>query len=123
MSLTRDQLLAPRPLATERVEIPDLGDGVFVRVMTGQERDQYEFDLVQHRDTMDNARARLLVRCLCDEQGNLLLQPGDVEALGRQPATILDRASKVASRINRLNDAAIREQQGNSGPTPGAAQS
>lgn len=124
MSLGRDEILAPRPLAREEVLVPEWGSTVYVRVMSGFERDAYEADLLSNKDKrLENMRARLLVRCACDANGNLLFTPEDADALGAQNWQALDRLAAAAQKLNRLSDAAIEEIKGNSLPTLGAAQS
>lgn len=124
MSLTREQILAPRPLPREEVDVPELGGTVFVRVMTGIERDAYEARLRKNPETRaENAHGRLLVYCLCDPEGKLLFDPDDADALGQQQWQGLERATIVALRLNMMNDEAIEIVKGNLQPTPGAAQS
>lgn len=124
MSLGRDEILARRPLAREEITVPELGGTVYVRVMSGLERDAYEADLLSNKDKrLENMRARLLVRCACDATGQLLFKPEDADALGAQTWQALDRLAAAAQRLNRLSDASIEEIKGNSPPTLGAAQS
>src|SRR5438105_2172242 len=111
MSLTRDDVLAPCKLHVERVPAPEKGGDVFVRVMTGTERDAYERDNAKSADNRINFRGRFLVRCLCDENGELLLRPEDADALGKQPTTLLDRAVSAALRINRMTNDALEDEK------------
>jgi hypothetical protein len=125
VSLTREELLAARPLEKQEVQVPELGGTVFVRVMNGIERDAYEADIVAHKDQrLVNVRARFVVRCACDADGKLLFTPEDAEALGRTVAApALDRLAQAGQRLNRMTDAAVEELKGKSPPSPGDAQS
>jgi hypothetical protein len=100
--ITRDSILSTTDLNREPVPVPEWGGDVFVRTMTGRERDAFEASCNGGAD-MDNIRARLLVRCLCDEHGNRLFTDGDTEALGNTPAAPLVRLFAVAQRINKLS--------------------
>ena len=44
--LTRDQILQANDLVTETVEVPEWGGSVFVKSLTGVERDQFEAAIV-----------------------------------------------------------------------------
>lgn len=121
MSLTRDQILAARKLPSEKITIPEWGGDVWVRVMSGSERDEYETQALRDPDTrLQNMRAKLLVRCLTDEAGNLLFSPEDAAQLAQDSWLPLQRATDVAQRINKLSNAALEELKGNSKPSPGA---
>jgi len=120
--LNRDMLLQERKLAVERVDL-DNGDFVYVREMTGAQREAYEFSLFREErgksgsielvPQRENWRAKLLVQTLCDENGNLILSPDDAGKLNRcLGAAMLNKLADIASRLNGLSE--MEEQQGNS---------
>src|SRR4051794_27746014 len=105
MSLDKAALLAGRKLKQEKVDVPELGGAVYVRMMTGNERDEYDgeiYDYNQRGKRFENFRARLLVRCLCDEAGTLMFAPSDAAAVGELPPSITLPLFEVATRLNRL---------------------
>ena len=68
----RAALLKPRPLPVEPVYVPELDQTFGVRVMSGIERDAFEAEIYAQKETrMENLRARLVVRCVCDMEGKL----------------------------------------------------
>ena len=77
--LDRKALLAKEKLEVTKV---DLGDGnyVFVRQMTGRERDRFEQSLIKenknaeggYEKTLEDFRAKLAVCTVSDEDGNLI---------------------------------------------------
>jgi len=104
--MDRQTLLKTRELPRERVTVPELGE-VWVRTLTAGERDEYEQECFHARaastnDHVPNARARLLVRTLCDARGQALLTPADVDALGAQPIHVIQPLYNVAARLNAL---------------------
>jgi hypothetical protein len=114
MSLAREEILKPRGLQVEEVQVPEMGGSVFVRVMSGIERDAFEAEVLADPATrMVNIRARLAVRTICDAQGTLIFTPEDAVELGKQAWVGLDRIVTASQRINRLNDAALEELKGN----------
>jgi hypothetical protein len=126
MSL-REQLRANR-LRRERVPTPEWEScpEVWVRVLTGTERCQYEEDLSASRGATRESRSqdvmlRLLVRSLCDERGERLLADEDAEPLGELDSTALMRCFETAARLNALTAATQEELEKNSGAPPGSA--
>jgi hypothetical protein len=102
--MNRETLLAAPTPRVQSVEVPGMGE-VWLREMTGSERDQYEADQYSRQKSgmeLDNFRARLLVRCICDATGALLLKPEDADALGRQPAAAIRVMFDAASAMNGL---------------------
>lgn len=103
----KDKILAAQDLKSEAVECPEWDVVVHVRVMTGSQRDAYEFSLSTRQklgQLGDNFRADLLAKTLCDENGQLLFSAEDVAALGEKNAIVLDRLVRVARRLNKLED-------------------
>ncbi len=112
--LTREGLLAKEKLQVVKV---DLGDGayVYVRQMTGRERDSFERTLIEVQDPVnpgdapiviqrqEDFRAKLAVHTVCDEKGTLLLNPEDYETLSTNiSARRLDRIIQVAQSLNSI---------------------
>ena len=105
--LTRDAILAVVDLPSETVPCPEWGGEVSIRGMTGSERDAFEQSLFigdadSKRFSADNVRAKLLVRCIVDENGERIFKDEDVEALGRRSAQVLDRLYDVAQRLSGI---------------------
>ena len=101
MALTREAILAKTViLPREEVYIPEWGDSIFVRCLTGWERDQLELEW--DRSKRRNFRARLAVATVCDAEGNDLFELKDIEFLGRQPSSILSRIADVAFMLNKF---------------------
>src|SRR5262245_36624522 len=73
-------------------EIPEWGCTVYLKGMTGRERDRCEKEFGDlEKAGRDNIRARILVRVLLDENAVRIFADEDAEQLGEQPAPILDR--------------------------------
>jgi len=98
MPLSRDSILTATDLKKEEVAVPEWGGSVFVRTMSGSERDAFES--VQLKDPHKDFRARMAVQTVCDENGELLFSPADVDAVGKKSAAALDRVFALACRIN-----------------------
>lgn len=129
VTLTRDMILGKPPkLEVVRVPVPELGhpDGVvFVRALTGRERDDWEvliFEIAERENERvkagakpdayyltRNRMARLASRTVCDEAGLLVFRPGDEAMLTTYPAAALCRIYEVARRLSLLEEQDVQE--------------
>ena len=115
-------------LPIERVDLPELGGHVFVRGMSGVERDAWERSLVvgkgRRRDyNLDNVRARLAARCICDEAGTRTFTDADADTLGTIRVDCLNRIFEVAQRLSGVSDADVDELGKGSEPEAGSGSS
>lgn len=113
--LGREGLLKKGNLAIEKVELST--GHVFVREMTGKEKDAWETSMVkkvltgdkkhpvEYETTLENFRAKLAVVTICDENGNLLFSTKDVELLnGVIKATDLEKIVNKAQELNGVTE-------------------
>ena len=119
MLLTREQILAAVDIQHEDVEVPEWGGTVRVVGLSGADRDAFEQAITERKGkrvnvNMANIRAKLVSRSLVGEDGILLFQESDIEALGKKSAAALDRVFSVAQRLSGLSDADVEELAGNS---------
>lgn len=103
--LTRDFILSLDDLPREEVAIPEWKGSVYVRALTGAERDSLERMI-----SKDNvSRARIAVLSVVDADGNRLFTDGDVDRLAGKHGGALERIVNASLRFNRLTDAAITD--------------
>lgn len=101
-TLTKEAILAADDLPRERVVVPEWGGDVFVRTMTGTDRDAFETSLLGKDGRMENVRARLVSLTLCNEAGTRIFDDSEIVALGAKSARALDRVFSVAQRLNGI---------------------
>jgi hypothetical protein len=88
--------------------------------MTAAERDAFEGEIVRGGKVQhDNLRARLLVRCLCDDAGARLFTDKDVAELGGKNAAVVDRLFSIAQTACGLSGKDVEQLAKNSGGAPG----
>lgn len=79
--------------------------------MTGFERDRFEASLAPRgggkRPNMENFRARLIVQCAVDEDGNRLFNTGDIKMLGAKSAKAVSRVFDKCQEMNGLSDSDV----------------
>lgn len=112
--LTKRQILEVQDLPTEDVNVPEWGGVVRVQGMSGSERDAFEMSVMtgkgKDRDlNLKNFRAKLVSRCIVDEQGNRVFGEADIAALGGKSALALQRLFDVAQKLSGLSPADVDE--------------
>lgn len=117
--LTRDQIFAAQDIPPpEKVDVPEWGGDVYIRVMTGAERNAWDLSTItitgsgkQTKVTpnLKDSRAKLLVLTLCDETGKRLFTDQDVAKSARRtpPCWIdcLKRRSRSTASVTRISRA------------------
>jgi hypothetical protein len=114
MILNRDAILSSQDLPKELVSVPEWGGEVYVRALTGAERDQFEASMIEQRGkkqslNMANIRAKLAAMTICDEQGKRLFTDADVHALAGKSASALNRVFEAARRLSGLAEDDVDE--------------
>jgi len=115
LMLSAEDILSSKDDSLEKVSVPEWGGDVFVRTMTGGERDSWELYASKQMERANNVniRAKLACLCLCDENGKRLFGDGQVDALGKKSAKALDRVYSAALELNKLTDEDIEQLEKN----------
>ena len=116
-SLKRDDILAVKDIQIELVPVPEWGGEVYIKGMSGLERDAFEASIIEQKGNkqkvnMANVRAKLAAQTLCDEEGNRLFNDADIKELGKKSASALQRVFEVAQRLSGIGDADVEELAG-----------
>lgn len=121
--LSRDRVLSQTAVIVERVDVPEWGGFVYVRVISGKTRDAFEFRIASEGAASKkakkeynppNIRARLVSLTACDEKGQLLFSEEDIQKLGELSCAALDRVFSKASEINALSKKDVEDLTKNS---------
>ena len=112
--LTKQEILDIQDIEIEQVDVVEWGGHVFVKGMSGIERDTFEASIVQQRGkdarvNMVNIRAKLAAQTICDEEGVKMFTEKDVHALGKKSASALQRVFDVAQRLSGITSGDIDE--------------
>lgn len=114
MSLTRAQILAARTdRKPVRLEVPEWGGEVFVRVLSA--KDQMELSEGIKPSEMP---VKVILHCLVDEQGNRILQDEDAEALGEEEFPVIMRVFAAVAKLNGLSTKELEEAVESFRPAP-----
>src|SRR5258708_17507021 len=121
MRLSKDDILKAEDRTPVEVECPEWGGSVLVRGMTGKERDQFEVSRVEESSqavqvqrgraggrpsgpNLVNMRAKIVARCVVDDDGQRMFSDADVVALGEKSGAAIDRIFTVASRLSGMSE-------------------
>ena len=118
--LNREAILSFQDRQVQKVHIPEWADDVYVRSLSGAERDAFEEgNLIRERNKksgamnydvrLQNAKVRLVILTLCDEQGNRLLEDSDEGVLAGKNAAAINRIYSVAASMSGITDEDLEE--------------
>lgn len=126
--LGKADFFSPRPVPVERVDVPELGGHVYVRMLSVTERDR--LDASNYAPGKDGtseyspvgARARFAAAVLCDERGEPLFLEDDWRQLGDKGpwGAVLSRVIRKAKRLNGMDESAVDEAEKNSASGQGS---
>ena len=116
MSLTKDQILSAEDLPLHKADVPEWGGELYIRGMDGKERDEFDMELYSDSKATDDSddlddsnntnmsffRARLLVRCIRDVDGNRIFTNDEYELLANKSGAALERLFPLAQRLSGI---------------------
>jgi len=114
MALSKAAILAADDSKKIEVEVPEWGGSVYLKVMSGTERDRFESEFVDGNRNVEMVRAKLVSKCLCDESGTRLFSEEEIPQLGEKSAAVLDRLFQACMKHNRFTRDDVDELAGNS---------
>ena len=115
MALSKAKILAAKDVKlSEAVPVPEWGGDVYIRTISGTERDKFEEAYSEQK--MKAFRVRFLVMTLADESGERLFADADIDALGGKSSVVINRLFDKAWQHNAFTDEAV-DALGNDSPT------
>lgn len=114
--LSKNEIFAIDDRKIVELEVPEWNGSVRLRSLSAKERDDFESSTVKLRrdgtreEHMENFRARLVSKCLIDENEKLMFtKPQDIQALGAKSAAALQRIFNKCQELNGLSDADVED--------------
>lgn len=107
--LGRDDILHADDINVEKVDVPEWGGCIYVKTLSGKERDDWERRTYDRENKFENVRASLVAETACDSTGTKLFTTSDVAALGDKSGAALDRVYDAAQALNGMGGAKLRE--------------
>lgn len=111
--LTKEQILAADDRKPVKVSVPVWGGDVYIRGLTGTERDELE-SWINDNPSAVGMRARVVAMGLCDGAGESLgFSPAEVVSLGEKSGGVLDELFSEIMRMSKYSEVEIRKLEGN----------
>lgn len=109
--LSKSNILEAQDLPRVLVDVPEWGGHVWMRGLTGTERDAWEASIIGDgkKQNLVNIRANLVGKCLVDEHGERLFTDAELAGLGRKGAAALDRLFARAQELSGLRQADVEK--------------
>jgi len=114
-ALGRDAILDAEDRKLETVPVPEWGGDVTIRMMSANERDQWEQEMFNPDGSVksDKAATLLAVRVITDGDGKRLFADEDIDILGAKSTAALNRIFVAAKRLNKLTLADVEDLEKN----------
>jgi len=118
--LSRSAIQGREDLTTDRVEVPEWGGVVLVKVLKADEKNAWEKSCtvkrrlpaggvsIEPRDNI-NARVSLAITCCVTEDGQPLFTADDAGWLGTKSAAAIERVFEACCRVNRIGKTDVAE--------------
>jgi hypothetical protein len=109
MAWTREQILAVKDLPLRQVTVEAWGPDatIWLRTMSAGERDRFFLLSRKSPDSLEpdpeNFRARLLVYCICDDQGRRLFADDEIALLGEKCGEAINFLYAEAQALNAFS--------------------
>lgn len=113
-ALSKSAIIAAKDVRIEKINVPEWGGDVFIKTLSGTDRDAFED--AYSREKMKNFRARFLVMTLCDEKGGRLFDDAEIEEVGKKSSIVLNRLFDKAWSFNAFTAVEV-EELGKDSPT------
>jgi len=105
MALDRKSILAADDVRKEKIAVPEWKGDVFLRVLTGTDRDRFEESYADQK--MKSFRIRFLLLALCDEDGERLFSDDEADILGKKSSVVINRLFEAGWKLNAFTQEAV----------------
>ena len=111
IALTAEEILGVQDLTIRPVDIPEWGGIVYIRTMTGRERDAFERVISKAGSAVDvkDFRGMFAALVVCDQDGARLFGDEHIEALTSKNGRALDRIFDEGAKLNGIRESDIEE--------------
>ena len=119
MALTATEILNAQDAQVIPLEVPEWNGSVFIRTLTGAERDRLEIMFKNMGGgsgdgaTVKSWRAEFASLVISDESGNRIFDDKQIEELAKKNGKVLDRITDAGLNHNGLTEGAIEEAEKN----------
>jgi hypothetical protein len=117
--LSREAILSAPDIETIEVNVPEWGGIVLIKPLTGAGRDAFEASVIEEKNgktvlKSQNFRARLVARCIVDEDGKRMFADEDITSLGKKSSKALSMLFDECQKSSGMTKEDVAELEGNS---------
>lgn len=105
MGLSKAKILSAKDVRLAKVNVPEWGGDVFVKTLSGTERDAFEDAYSDQK--MKQFRVRFLVLTLCNDDGERLFTDAERDELGKKSSIVINRLFEKAWEHNAFTTEAV----------------
>jgi hypothetical protein len=105
MPLDKSLILAADDVKLEKVFVPEWKGDVYLKVLSGTERDQFEDSYSEQK--LKNFRVRFLLMTLCNDKGDRLFADNEGDILGRKSSIVIGRLFEKGWALNAFREADV----------------
>lgn len=105
MPLDKSLILAADDVKLEKIHVPEWKGDVYLKVLSGTERDQFEDAYSEQK--LKNFRVRFLLLALCNEKGDRLFSDAEADILGRKSSLVIGRLFEKGWALNAFREADV----------------
>jgi hypothetical protein len=112
-ALTRDDILNADDLRIEVVQVPEWGGIVYIRTLTGQQREKYVESIRKVTGQgkkqsveiiLQQSGAKLAAQTICEQGGKPLFTEADIPKLAAKSSKALQRVIDAAAKLNGIDE-------------------
>jgi monomeric isocitrate dehydrogenase len=107
--LTAADILAADDMGLVPVNVKEWNGTVYVRVMSVGEMEAYQREFAEKKEKMENWRAKLLQRCLCDKSGRQLFTPEEIDKLSAKSVKVMSKLFDAAMKHNAVTEKDVED--------------
>ena len=111
--LSKADILSADDMKRESVEVPEWGGVVYIKRLTADERDLFEFKMLGENKSGKGLRAAYVGLAMVDEMGERLFKDDEIPMLGAKFAGVVDRVFERVSEINRISEKDLKDLEKN----------
>jgi len=107
--ITKDQIFQTEDLTSIKVNVPEWGGEIILKVMTGADRDKYMRFISKQDGIPENMMERLVVLTAYDEEGKKLFEDSDIPALSKKSSLVISRLFSESAKLNKISNESVDE--------------
>lgn len=107
--ITKEQIFGADDLSGKKVDVPEWGCEITIKVMTGADRDKYMRFVSKQEGIPENMMERLVVLTACNESGERIFTDSDIPELSKKSSLVISRLFGEAARLNKISNESLDE--------------